>query len=213
MAIVTPDLRLADIDHPTLSRARYMLEAADRLFATAPHPGIRILVSIESVDGDWETNVSFMNGPDEDDLDDMPGVRRIERRARDMVPFLQSPSSNAWATMKMCRTGVSLETSDDSMFVIGSHADSGQDGWLCRDELSMAVGDIPLMDVAGPVEAFYDTWVAPRLTPARTTGTRPTDKTTSQERVLRIALRFDPGTFTCREDLLLQGAVEEEDQS
>lgn len=76
------------VPHPWLSRAPWFVEASGRLLE-ALDPTSMLIVGLDSQRDRDPTHGVHVRGPhDQDDLDDMPGLRRIERRAGELARLM-----------------------------------------------------------------------------------------------------------------------------
>ncbi len=81
MSASSDEEKAYDPPHPWLANASWLIKAADQLFAHLdPHDEIQI--ALDHQQGHPPTaGVSFITRATPDDLDDYPGVRKIERKA------------------------------------------------------------------------------------------------------------------------------------
>jgi hypothetical protein len=87
--VATPDQHSTPAPrHPWLAKASWFVEASDRLIG-AMAPGSTIVIGIDSQrDRDPTFGVNVDSIHTQDELDDMPGLRRIERRSGELAAHL-----------------------------------------------------------------------------------------------------------------------------
>jgi hypothetical protein len=96
------------VPHPWLARAPWFVEASGRLLE-ALDPTSMLIVGLDSQRDREPTHGVHVKGPhDQDELDDMPGLRRIERRAGELARLLPAPPPFG-ARIVATRAGIAVQ--------------------------------------------------------------------------------------------------------
>lgn len=122
--------------HPWLRGAEWFVDAGDRLIE-AMDPGSSIIIGIDRQRDRAPTfGVHIESTHSEDDLDDMPGLRRIERRAGELAALIPAkPPFGARIAFTSQDIAVHLRWHHAGQAVLLSHL--REDGWHAADMIIM----------------------------------------------------------------------------
>lgn len=122
--------------HPWLRRAQWFVEASDRLMA-ALNPDAMMVIGLDSQrDRDPTFGVQIESSHTQDELDEMPGLRRIERRAGELAALIPAkPPFGARIAATRSDVAVHLRWHHPGQAVLISRL--RDDGWHAADMIIM----------------------------------------------------------------------------
>lgn len=122
--------------HPWLKGAQWFVEASERLIS-ALHPASMLIIGLDSQKNREPTHGVRVQGPhDQEELDDMPGLRKIERRAGELAHLLPAaPPFGARIAVNTQGIAVQLRWHLQGRAMLLSRRMS--DGWASVDVLVM----------------------------------------------------------------------------
>lgn len=131
--------------HPWLADLKWFVEASDRLMENLD-PGDFLHIGINhDRDRDPTARVRVDTARTQDEIDDMPGIRRIERRAAELALHLPArPPFGAEVRVSVEDIAVNLMWRHPGKAVLLSHRRS--DGWHGADMIVMPVRHVIISD-------------------------------------------------------------------